>query len=591
MMEQKNLIVAIALSLAILLGFQFLYELPKLEREQARQAEIQAQGGGQSSQSADGGGQVPTPAVPGQAPTPSATGQGSAPLAPGMTIDKANREDAISASPRIQINTPRVSGSIALKGARFDDVTLVNYRETIEPDSDVIHLLEPTGLAASYYAEFGWVPEDRSVKLPSGDDVWQADGSELTVDRPINLTWDNGQGLVFKKNVSIDENYLISVVQTVSNNSDKPVNLFPYAYLSRGTTPDTLDFYILHEGPLGVFDGTLKEIDYSDLQESGKIEAESTGGWIGITDKYWLAAIIPDQQKHYKYRFLHNIAKQVDRYQTDYLGDMISIAPGAQAETKASLFAGAKEVKVLDKYAEEMGIENFDLAIDFGWFYFLTKPFFYILNWMNGILGNFGLAILGLTVCIKALFFPLANKSYKSMAKLRELTPKMQAMREKFGDDKQALNAEMMKLYKEEKVNPAAGCLPIVIQIPVFFALYKVLFVSIEMRQAPFYGWIQDLSVADPTSIFNAFGLIPWTPPEFLMIGIWPLIMGVTMYIQQKLNPQPADPVQAKIFMFLPIFFTFLLARFPAGLVIYWAWNNSLSVIQQYIIMKRMGVR
>ncbi|MEC8752069.1 MAG: membrane protein insertase YidC, partial [Pseudomonadota bacterium] len=317
----------------------------------------------------------------------------------------------------------------------------------------------------------------------------------------------------------------------------------------------------------------------------------SNGGWIGITDKYWLAALVPDQAENFTYRFVHSIENKDDRYQVDYIGQSSSLAAGASIEITNRLFAGAKEVKLLDSYSEKFGIQNFDLAVDFGWFYFLTKPFFYAISWLNSYLGNFGLAILAFTVLVKAVFYPLANKSYRSMAKMRDLTPKLMTLREQYGDDKMRLNQEMMAIYKKEKVNPASGCLPILLQIPVFFALYKVLFVNIEMRHAPFYGWIKDLSVADPTSIFNAFGLIPWTPPDFLMIGIWPILMGLTMWLQQRLNPQPTDPVQAKVFMFLPLFFTFLLGTFPAGLVIYWTWNNLLSIAQQRLIMYRMGVK
>ncbi|MEP2334785.1 membrane protein insertase YidC, partial [Marinobacter sp.] len=406
------------------------------------------------------------------------------------------------------------------------------------------------------------------------------------------LTWDNGAGLVFERTYAIDNQFMFSVTQKVRNSSGASVTLFPYGLLSRGGTPETAGFYILHEGPLGVFDETLNEVDYDDLQDDGDVEVAATGGWIGITDKYWLAALVPAQDEAVKYRFMHMIRQQDDRYQTDYLGSARAIPAGGVVESEVHLFAGAKEVKLLDKYEAEYGIANFDLAVDFGWFYFLTKPFFYALSWLHGVVGNFGIAILVFTVAVKAVFYPLANKSYKSMAKMRELTPKMQTLREQYSDDKQRLNQEMMALYKNEKVNPASGCLPIIVQIPVFFALYKVLFVSIEMRHAPFYGWVHDLSAPDPTTLFNLFGLIPWTPPAFIpMIGVWPILMGLTMFLQQRLNPQPADPIQAKVFMFLPIFFTFLLANFPAGLVIYWAWNNLLSIAQQRLIMWRMGVK
>ena len=402
---------------------------------------------------------------------------------------------------------------------------------------------------------------------------------------------DNGEGLVFERIFAIDDDYMVTTTQRVRNSGNDSVTLFPYGLVSRSGTPETLGFYILHEGPLGVFDGTLREVDYDDLQEGANVEQRSVGGWIGITDKYWLAALIPDQKQAMTYRFVHSIHNQDDRYQVDYLGTEARLEPSKTLEVTNRLFVGAKEVKLLDAYSDALGIANFDLAVDFGWFYFLTKPFFYAVSWLSIHLGNFGLAILAFTIVVKAVFFPLANKSYKSMAKMRELTPKLTTLREQFGDDKVRLNQEMMALYKSEKVNPAAGCLPIVVQIPVFFALYKVLFVNIEMRHAPFYGWIKDLSVADPTTIFNAFGLIPFTPPDFMLIGAWPVFMGLTMWLQQRLNPQPTDPVQAKIFMFLPLFFTFLLGTFPAGLVIYWTWNNLLSIAQQKLIMYRMGVK
>ena len=586
MNDQKNLILAIGLSLAILLGWQFFYEMPRIEKERARLAEL-------NKDAAPAAGQAP--AMPGgsgsQVSAPSASGV--TPQAPeAVRAQKAaKRQQILAQVPRIKIETPRISGSLSLLGGRLDDITLHGYRETVDPDSAEIKLLRPVEGEQSYYAQFGWVAGGGGdIPLPGNDTLWKGGGT-LAPGKPVLLSWDNRQGLTFERQYAIDESYLVTVTQRVINNTSSAVPLHPFGFLSRGGTPDTIDIYILHEGPLGVFDGTLKELDYEDMQDSGKVEQKALGGWVGITDKYWLTALVPDQKDETNYRFLHTITENEDRYQVDYLGSARSVSPGRTLEIISRLFVGAKEVKELDRYAEAHGIENFDLAIDFGWFYFLTKPFFYILSYLFGVLGNFGLAILGLTVLVKLLFFPLANKSYRSMAKMRELTPKMQEMRELYGDDRQRLNQEMMELYKREKVNPASGCLPIVVQIPVFFALYKVLFVNIEMRHAPFYGWIHDLSEKDPTSMFNLFGLIPWDPPQMLMIGVWPLLMGLTMFAQQRLNPQPADPVQAKIFMFLPIFFTFLLSQFAAGLVIYWTWNNLLSICQQWVIMKRMGVK
>ena len=583
MSDQKNMLIAIGLSLAILLGFQFFYEFPKMEKERERQAEIAAQ------EAADN----PVPKTQSNQNTDiQAPGGGArAPSVQASVATAAQRAEALASSPRINIDTPTVYGSISLEGGRIDDLVLKNYGQDVGEDAERIHLLHPVGAPKSYYAEFGWVGSSNDLKLPGPNTRWKSNQTELAPGKPVTLSWDNQAGLLFERTYEIDDHYMITTIQRVTNSKKKSVGLFPYGLVARSGTPRTLGFYILHEGPLGVFDGTLREYDYDDLQETRKVELSSTGGWIGITDKYWLAALIPDQNIGSTYRFVHSLKNKDDRYQVDYLGQETRIEPGQTTETVNRLFAGAKEVKLLDAYSEQYNISNFDLAVDFGWFYFLTKPFFYAISWLFSYLGNFGLAILAFTVFVKIVFFPLANKSYKSMAKMRELTPKLMAMREQFGDDKMRLNQEMMALYKQEKVNPASGCLPILVQIPVFFALYKVLFVNIEMRHAPFYGWIKDLSVADPTSIFNFFGLIPWTPPDFMIIGAWPVLMGLTMWLQQRLNPQPTDPVQAKVFMFLPLFFTFLLGTFPAGLVIYWTWNNLLSIAQQKLIMFRMGVK
>ena len=583
MSDQKNMLIAIGLSLAILLGFQFFYEFPKMEKERERQAEIAAQEAADNPVPKTQSNQNNDIKAPG--------GGASAPSVQASVATAAQRAEALASSPRINIDTPTVYGSISLEGGRIDDLVLKNYGQDVGEDAERIHLLHPVGAPKSYYAEFGWVGSSNDLKLPGPNTRWKSNQTELKPGKPVTLSWDNQAGLLFERTYKIDDHYMITAIQRVTNSKKKPVGLFPYGLVARSGTPKTLGFYILHEGPLGVFDGTLREYDYDDLQETRKVELSSTGGWIGITDKYWLAALIPDQNIGSTYRFVHSLKNKDDRYQVDYLGQETRIEPGQTTETVNRLFAGAKEVKLLDAYSEQYRISNFDLAVDFGWFYFLTKPFFYAISWLFSYLGNFGLAILAFTVFVKIVFFPLANKSYKSMAKMRELTPKLMAMREQFGDDKMRLNQEMMALYKQEKVNPASGCLPILVQIPVFFALYKVLFVNIEMRHAPFYGWINDLSVADPTSIFNFFGLIPWTPPDFMIIGAWPVLMGLTMWLQQRLNPQPTDPVQAKVFMFLPLFFTFLLGTFPAGLVIYWTWNNLLSIAQQKLIMFRMGVK
>ena len=619
MSDNRNMILAVVLSLAILIGFQFFME-QQMPPPAPPQATTEATPGATTGTPAPGpaipgtSGQQPPVPVPVPTPAPAAPGTttGAAPGAPIPGIGAAapsaaeTRAAVLAVSPRVTIDSPRLHGSISLTGARLDDITLADYRETLDPESTEIVLLTPRGTEDAYFAEYGWY-SPMQVPVPGPDTVWTADGDTLTSDKPVTLSWDNGAGLRFERTYALDKDYMFTVTQRVTNTTGAAATLHPWARLSRRGTPDVTGFVILHEGLLGVFDGTLKEVDYDEIKEGfqekgpegGRIQQDTTGGWIGITDKYWLAALIPDQKTKVRTDFIYFKHKQdeSDRYQVDFMEDGRAVAAGGSVEVTSRLFTGAKEVAKLDGYETDLGVARFDLAIDFGWFYFLTKPIFYTLIYMNDYVGNFGVSILLLTVLIKLLFFPLANKSYVSMAKMKKLQPEMMKLREQFSNDKQKLNQEIMALYKREKANPASGCLPMIIQIPVFFALYKVLFVSIEMRQAPFFGWIHDLSVPDPTTILNLFGLIPWEPadylPEYLMmlnIGVWPLIMGVSMFLQQKLNPQPADPVQAKVFMFLPLFFTFLLAQFPAGLVIYWAWNNALSILQQRVIMKRVGV-
>lgn len=602
-MDQRNLILAFVISAVILFGWNFLYEKPRID--QARQAaelkKTEQLAAGPSATAPAPSATIPQ--VPGGA-APSAPSGGLVPTAPVVGAPQisleAQRSAVLRQAPRLPISSPRLRGSIQLKGGQIDDLILTDYRETLDADSADITLLSPIKAPKSYFAQFGWASSDNTIPVPGDNTQWIASGTTLSPKTPVTLTWNNGKGFVFSRTVAIDGNYVFTVTQQVQNNSGKSVTLFPYGLISRSETPKTLGFFILHEGPLAVLDGTLQEYSYDTsswffdkpgLQEEGTVKRTTKGGWLGITDKYWLVALLPDQKAKLQTAFRHTLdAKKIDKYQVDYLGEGQVVAPGTSVSTTNRLFTGAKQVNLLDEYQEKLQIARFDLAIDWGWFYFLTKPIFYALEYFYRLIGNFGLAILLLTVIIKLLFFPLANKSYKAMSRLKLLQPKMVALRERYGDDKAKQNEAMMRLYKEEKVNPAAGCLPMVVQIPVFFALYKVLFVSIEMRQAPFYGWVQDLSARDPTSLFNLFGLIPWTPPEFLLIGAWPLLMGVTMFLQQKLNPAPADPMQAKIFMLLPFVFTIMLAGFPAGLVIYWAWNNVLSITQQWVIMRRMGV-
>ena len=576
--ETKNLIAAMSLSLAILIGWQLYFVEPQLEAERAA-AQLAAQQAAEQQPVRSGGLNADgTPRL--------ASDAAEAPETDNQDIDKGTR---------LVIDGPLIAGSISTMGARLDDIVLTSYFETQEEGSSPIKLLLPFDSKQPYFAEFGWVADGTSdIALPQADTIWNATSSTATPSSPLVLKWDNGDGFIFQREIRIGQDYMITVTDSVSSTAQTAVTLNSYSLIRRHGTPSTDGLYILHEGPLGVFDSTLNEEDYDSLQDAGSgglsYSPQEAGGWVGITDKYWLAALIPDQSNLHSFGMRY-LAGQGDRYQTDILGAGQTLAPGQTISTTTSLFAGAKKVTLLDKYADELGIKNFDLAIDFGWFYFLTKPFFYAINWLYGMLGNFGLAIIAFTGLMRLVLFPLANKSYRSMGKMRELSPKIKKMREDFGDDRAKLNQEMMALYKTEKVNPAAGCLPILLQIPIFFALYKVLYVSLEMRHAPFYGWIKDLSAVDPTSIFNLFGLLPYSVdmlPSFLAVGIWPILMGISMAIQMRLNPPPPDPIQAKIFQYMPIFFTFLLAGFPAGLVIYWTSNNVLSITQQWWITSSM---
>jgi len=599
MNDQKNTILAIALSALVLIGWQYFVGMPQMEKQkqEAQQRQQQAP--------------TPTPGTPSTVPAPGTPGapaqpqaQSTTPQAPGAAPAPGTqlaRQAVIAASPRIGIDTPTVSGSIALKGGRIDDLALVKYRESVDPKSPAIVLLSPSGSPHPFYAEFGWVPAAGvTVKLPGPDTVWTQQGSgTLGINRPVTLTYDNGEGLEFRRTIRVDENYLFTVEDTVANRSQAPVSLYPYALISRHGKPDVLGYYILHEGLVGVMgDQGLQEIGYGDIESKKTIAFKVTNAWMGITDKYWAATLLPDNKASLQARFsAGDLGGTRKSYQTDYLLDQVTIAPGATGAAQARLFAGAKETSLIDAYDKKLELNRFELLIDWGWFYFITKPLFWLIDWLFKWLGNFGLAILAVTVVIKIAFFPLANKSYASMAKMKTVQPEMMAIRERYAEDKVKQQQALMELYKKEKINPLAGCLPILIQIPVFFALYKVLFVTIEMRHAPFYGWIKDLAAPDPTNLFNLFGLIPYDPTTipvfgaFLALGVWPIIMGITMWFQMKLNPSPPDPTQKMIFDWMPLLFTFMLASFPAGLVIYWAWNNALSVAQQSIIMKKNGAK
>ena len=578
--EQRNLFLAIVLTFVILFGSQYFF----------KGAPDDAGQGGLDSNTADSLAPVARGTTP-QNPVPGATEPAPPQLvAPESRAVFRDRPELLAISPRVAIASDRIRGSIPLRGRRIDDLILADYRETTARDSPNIVLLSPDGGASPYYAEFGWSTVPGSgIRVPDKDSMWQTTGGPLSTGHPVTLSWDNGAGLLFERHIAIDENFMMTITQRVSNRGPAAVSLSPFGLIARIGTPKVTGFAILHEGALGAFDKTLDEVSYKDMKEEKRIEHQSTGGWIGFTDKYWLTALIPDQSTAFTGHFTYGTASGRDYYQSDYILPPTVIAGGASAETVSHFFAGAKEVNVIDHYMESLGIARFDRAIDWGWLFWLTEPIFQALQAINSVIGNFGLSILALTVIIKLLFFPLANKSYVSMSRMKTLQPKMKALQERFKDDKVKLQQETMALYKKEKVNPLAGCLPMVVQIPVFFALYKVLFITIEMRQTPFFGWVRDLSAPDPMLVLNLFGLIPWDPPGFLAIGVWPLLMGLSMFLQQRLNPQPADATQAKIFMLMPVVFTFMLARFPVGLVIYWTWNNILSMAQQWMIMKREG--
>jgi len=605
MNEHKNTILAIVLSLIVVVGWQYFIGYPQMEKER-QQALLKQQEQAQLHPGAAGAAAKPESAVPSspQATAPGVPNAG----APSAQPASASRDAVIKATPRIRIDTPRLSGSIDLKGGRIDDLSLVQYRETVDPASPPIVLLSPSGAPEAYYAEFGWVPATgETAAIPGADTVWTQQGSgTLGLGHPVTLTYDNGAGLLFTRTIAVDDRYLFSIEDKVANAGARPVTLFPYALISRHGAPQVLGYYILHEGLIGVMgkDG-MQEETYKKIEDKKSESWDATDAWLGFTDKYWATALLPAPDAKIRARFSSGEAAGLKTYQTDYLQDAQTIAPGGSGVAAARLFAGAKEVSVVGidfplgpgGYNEALHLNHFDLLIDWGWFYFITKPMFLAIDFFFHQVGNFGIAILIVTVLVKLLFFPLANKSYASMARMKAVQPEMAMIKERYGDDRIKQQQAMMELYKKEQINPIAGCLPIAIQIPVFFSLYKVLFITIEMRHAPFYGWIHDLSAPDPTNIFTLGGLIPFDPSilplvgTYLHLGFWPAIMGVTMWVQMKLNPAPPDPTQQMIFNWMPLIFTFMLANFPAGLVIYWAWNNSLSVLQQSVIMHKNGAK
>ena len=559
MENQKNLFLAIVISMAIIFGFQLLVPQP----EKAPVSEEQK------------------------------FEENSVELSIQNTNTQIviNRDEVISSSGRVIFDNGKIKGSINLEGGFIDDLVLEEFRETLDPTSDLIEFLNPLGSQDAYYLDTGWVSSDSTLELPNNKSIWKTDKTSMGVDDPVKLFWTNSQGITFEKIISLDENYLFNVDQRVINNSDRSFDLFPFGLSKRQGIPEMQNFFILHEGPISITDGVLEEYDYDDLKENKKIKHTSIGGWIGITDKYWQTAIIPNQNEPIHQTYSYSFAENVDNFQTDIVGEKIAVSNGASISHNFKLFAGPKIVSVIDTYMEEYGIQEFDRSVDFGWFYFLTKPIFNVLQFVFGYVGNFGWSIIAFTILMRICFFPLAQQSFKSMAKMKKLGPEMQRLKEQYGDDRAGMQKEMMALYKREKANPIAGCLPILLQIPVFFALYKVLFVTIEMRHAPFIGWIHDLSAPDPLGLLTAFGFFDWNVPGILQlfnIGIWPILMGISMFLQQKLNPAPVDKMQAKIFMFLPIVFTFVLGGFAAGLVIYWTTNNVLSMAQQYVIQRKI---
>ena len=584
--QNKNLILATALSfLVILVWFVLFPPQPPVDPVQQAGGPVDEVTGGLTPPASG----VDTPSAAATAPA------------------SETREGALSATERVEIRTPRLSGSISLAGGRIDDLQLTDYRTSIEDDADIVTLLTPAGAADAYYALHGWVglnglPADQ---VPGPTTPWQVEGGEtLTTDTPVTLVWDNGNGLIFRKSISVDEDYLFTIDQSVENTTQSAATLFPYGIIARKGEPDQVGFFVLHEGLVQSVDGELIEQDYDDFRDFDPDAAEggtaekrqvTENGWIGFTDHYWMTTLIAPAGQAFT-----AVAKHVttaDTYQTDMRLPAVSVSPGNSVSQVTYFFAGAKEWEAIAGYQDEMNINQFVDSIDWGWFYFLTKPIFLALHWFNILIGNMGVAIITLTFVIKALLFPLAYKSYVSMSKMKKLQPEMEKIKERAGDDRMKLQQEMMTLYKKEKVNPASGCLPILLQIPIFFSLYKVIFVTIELRHAPFFGWIRDLSAPDPSSFLNLFGLLPFSPPDpgsffaIFSIGVFPILMGITMWMQQKLNPAPTDKTQAMIFAWMPWVFMFMLGTFASGLVVYWTANNIITFVQQYLIMRSQGVK
>ncbi len=557
-MDNKNVFVAIALSMSVLLFWAAFFEEPRPVEKSIPQQQKE---------------DVESKITPN--------------ISDSTNVKKISRAESIKGSKRLVIENSSIIGSLSLKGGLIDDISFKKHKQNLKNNKNV-EFLNPSETEDGFYVETGWTSLGNKIKVPTKETVWGYKGNNiLNKNQPIFLEWNNGEGIIFKRKIELDDNYLFTITQQVQNNTNQPLELYPYAQITRNKVPDDIqNFYISHEGFIGVFDDELKEDDYDDIEEN-KIVREANQGWLGITDKYWMAALVPKKGENFKSTFLYRNA-----FKANYiLNNPTIINASANNSNEIKLFVAAKEVEIIDTYAKEQKIEKFDLVIDWGWFYFFTKPLFFIIDYLFKYSGNFGIAIVIITVGIRLIFFPLANYSFRSMAKMKAVQPEMARLKELHKEDKVKLQQEMMALYRKEKINPASGCLPVLIQIPFFFAIYKMLFISLEMRHQPFFGWIKDLSDKDPTSIFNLFGLIPWDPPSFLIIGIWPILMGASMWVQQKLNPAPTDPIQAKIFAFFPLFLTIILASFPSGLVVYWTINNILTIAQQWVIMKQTKVK
>ncbi len=555
-METRNIIAAISLSAAVIILYTLFFAPPPVSKENLVEKN-------KTEQNSD-------------APS----------LDQKENVTEISRKQALSESERIQFENQSIIGSISLKGAAIDDLTFKEYNVVLN-SNEKVNLLAPRNSKEGYLIESGFITTDKNVEIPNSNSIWSVSGnSKLTEQSPIKLTWTNDQGITFEKEISIDDKFLFTIKQRVINSTNNKYDFYSYGQIIRNKAPEITNFYILHEGLVATLDDELIEEDYDDIEEK-KFTRTAQKGWLGIGDKYWITSLIPPKGKEFKTTFDYK-----NKFRANFVGtEPLELNGNSSIEDKMQIIVAAKRVDVIDGYAESLKIDKFDLTIDWGFLYFITKPLFFGIDYFFKLLGNYGLAIIAITICIRLAFFPLANFSFRSMAKMKALTPEMTRLKELHKDDKMKLQQAMMALYKKEKVNPMSGCLPILVQIPVFFALYKVLFVTIEMRHMPFYGWIQDLSERDPTSLFNLFGLLPYDVPSFLVIGAWPIAMGVSMFVQMKLNPAPTDPMQAKIFMFFPLFLTIILAPFPAGLVIYWTVNNILTMAQQVFIMKRTTVK